>query len=239
MSDVDAYPAILEQLLRARGLDATLLNAGVPGYSLDQTYRAVLERWLPLAPDLVIVGVHCSDVSYDADMSLYDVVDGRLTEIPTATSWVLLQGRIEQSLPRPLRKLKAVQYLLGGLERADPFGRMPAAARGDVGAWMRGKIALEIADLGARGRRGGFAVLGVVMPCKQDLVGGDGTIYGDLAGRLDAAGIRWIDAGRAMRERGVAGRDVFFARDWHLNAAGNRLLAATVADAVPAALAAR
>jgi hypothetical protein len=35
-----------------------------------------------------------------------------------------------------------------------------------------------------------------------------------------------------MRERGVAGLEVFFARDWHLDAGGNRLLAAILADAV-------
>ena len=94
MADGETYPAVLQSLLRASGRDATVLNAGRPGYGMDQTYRAILERWLALEPDLIVVGVHCSDVGYDADMSLYDLDGDVLVEIPTETSWVLLQGRI-------------------------------------------------------------------------------------------------------------------------------------------------
>ncbi|MEW6271766.1 MAG: hypothetical protein AB1689_20990 [Thermodesulfobacteriota bacterium] len=232
MSDADAYPAVLQTLLRARGLAATVLNAGQPGYGSDQTYRGIVERWLALAPDVVLFGIHCSDVGYDADMSLYDLDGGRLVELPTWSSWVLLQGRVLGALPRPLRKLRSVQALLGTLERADPFGRLPYRDEPELGAWLRAKIAVQLEDLTRRGRDGGFAVLAVVMPCKQDLVGGDRAIYGDLVDRLDGAGVRRVDVGAEMRARGVAGRDVFFARDWHLDARGNRLLAEIVAAAI-------
>lgn len=232
MSDDATYPAVLQTILHAHGVDATVLNAGRPGYGLDQTYRAIVERWLALAPDLVLVGIHCSDVGYDADMSLYDLDAGHLVEIPTDTSWVSLQGHVLQALPKPIRKLKSVQLLLGTLARSDPFGRLPRDAQANVGDWLRRKIVVELTDLSARGRQAGFGVVAVIMPCKQDLVEGDRGVYGNLPRMLEEAGVRSLDAGRVMRERGVAGRDVFFARDWHLDAGGNRLLAAIVADAV-------
>src|SRR5690606_22365484 len=83
MPDDGTYPALLQTELGARGLAATVLNAGVPGYGSDQTYRALVERWLALSPDVVLFGIHCSDVGYDADMSLYDLEAGRLVELPT------------------------------------------------------------------------------------------------------------------------------------------------------------
>lgn len=39
------------------------MNAGVPGYSTDQAYGFAVRDGLRLAPDLVLAGVHCSDVS--------------------------------------------------------------------------------------------------------------------------------------------------------------------------------
>jgi len=233
MSDERAYPAVLQSLLRARGVDATVLNAGTPGYSFDQAYRAVLERWLALEPDAVVAGVHCSDVGHDADMSLYELEgDGRLVEIPTGGSWVLLQGRVLHALPRPLAKLASVRLLAGGLQRADPFGRVPHDAQPAVGTWLRRKIVAELEDLARRGRERGFAVLAVVMPCKPDLVEGDRKVYGGLAEQIAASGVPWVDAGAALRARGVRGEDVFFARDSHLDEDGNRLLADVVADAL-------
>jgi hypothetical protein len=134
-----------------------------------------------------------------------------------------------------VRKLKSVQAAIGALERSDPFRRLPYDSEREIGAWLSRKLVAQLEDLARRGRDAGFAVIAVVMPCKQDLVEGDRAIYGDLAERLAAAGLAHVDAGRVMRERGVAGGEVFFARDWHLNADGNRMLAAIVAEAILAA----
>src|SRR5207344_2701442 len=78
VQDAETYPAVLEALLRERGHDVSVLNAGVPGYSTDQSYAYFLGAGLDLEPDVVIVGIHCSDVSDNYESPLYDVANGGL-----------------------------------------------------------------------------------------------------------------------------------------------------------------
>lgn len=51
----DAWPARLEELLRAEGLDVDVVNAGVPGWVSRETLIGLRERVLPVQPDLVVV----------------------------------------------------------------------------------------------------------------------------------------------------------------------------------------
>lgn len=50
-----AYPAILENLLRQRGVDVEVVNAGVPGWTSRESRLNFERRIEPLDPDLVIV----------------------------------------------------------------------------------------------------------------------------------------------------------------------------------------
>ncbi|HET9209341.1 MAG TPA: GDSL-type esterase/lipase family protein [Thermoanaerobaculia bacterium] len=62
----ETYPARLQEILRARGIRAEVLNAGAPGYGVpDET--AWYERWgKPLAPDVVLVTVFIGNDLQDA-----------------------------------------------------------------------------------------------------------------------------------------------------------------------------
>lgn len=61
-----AWPAQLERLLNERhGERFQVINAGVPGYSTDQSAINLRERVLPLDPDLVIVYHGNNDMAHD------------------------------------------------------------------------------------------------------------------------------------------------------------------------------
>ncbi|MFL6232768.1 MAG: SGNH/GDSL hydrolase family protein, partial [Thermoanaerobaculia bacterium] len=62
----ETYPARLQEVLRARGVRAEVLNAGAPGYGVpDET--AWFERWgKPLAPDVILVTVFVGNDLQDA-----------------------------------------------------------------------------------------------------------------------------------------------------------------------------
>lgn len=51
----EAWPAQLEALLSERGIDAEVVNAGVPGWVSLETRIGFEERVAPLAPDVVVV----------------------------------------------------------------------------------------------------------------------------------------------------------------------------------------
>ncbi|MCZ6675152.1 MAG: GDSL-type esterase/lipase family protein [Verrucomicrobia bacterium] len=50
-----AYPAFLEELLREEGIEAEVINAGVPGWTSRESRINFELRVLPLDPDLVII----------------------------------------------------------------------------------------------------------------------------------------------------------------------------------------
>ena len=75
----DALPAQLQHALVARGADAQVWNAGVPGYNLVQSVRA-LEYWLPrLRPTVVVLGVLENDLHNVDGPDLVVRDDGTLT----------------------------------------------------------------------------------------------------------------------------------------------------------------
>jgi lysophospholipase L1-like esterase len=57
----EIYTARLEQALRERGISAEVINAGVQGYSTDQSLL-LMQRWIPVyRPDLVLYGSTLND----------------------------------------------------------------------------------------------------------------------------------------------------------------------------------
>ena len=63
----DSFPSVLERMLsvRYRNRKITVINAGMPGYSLSQSYYLFEEEGLRYHPDLVIVGSHKWSISSD------------------------------------------------------------------------------------------------------------------------------------------------------------------------------
>jgi lysophospholipase L1-like esterase len=64
--EAETYPARLQQILRARGVQAEVLNAGAPGFGVPDEV-AWYERWgRPLQPDVVVLAVFVANDLQDA-----------------------------------------------------------------------------------------------------------------------------------------------------------------------------
>ncbi len=233
VQDDETYPALVGTLLRARGHDVQVLNAGVPGYSTDQAYTWALRDGLALAPDLVLVGVHCSDVSDNYESSLYDVVDDiagdRLVRRAAARTRMYRLGSLVGLIPSAVRESRVFDLLVASIEWHDAPAARPAVA--DLDAWSYRKIRLAVGDLARRARARDAAVAVVLMPCKKALVAATPDPYGPLARDLAADGVPVLASSAAIAERTDAGlHALFFRDDPHLNRDGYRQLARAVAD---------
>jgi hypothetical protein len=221
VQDAESYPAVLEALLRARGHDISVLNAGVPGYNTDQSYTYFTRVGIGLEPDVVLLGVHCSDISDNYESPLYDVADGRLVARGARATRLYRFGTVLRSMPNRVQQSRMFALTLSAFEAYHPKSTPPAVA--DLAAWSRDKIRLEVEDIVARGRASGMVAAVVLMPCKNGV-----EPYGDLVSRLSGSGAALLDATTAMRREEADVPSLFFHTDPHLTAAGNHVLAAVV-----------
>ncbi len=59
----ESYPAVLEDQLQDGGIQAEVLNFGVPGHSTPQSVALAQARVTPLKPDVVLLSVFANDLS--------------------------------------------------------------------------------------------------------------------------------------------------------------------------------
>jgi hypothetical protein len=230
VEDDQTYPAVLERLLRERGRDARVLNAGVPGYSTDQEYTYVVRDGLALAPDLLLLGVHCSDVSDNYESSLFDVTDGRLVRRGAGSTRMYQLGSVVGAIPSWVRRTRTFDLLVATFDWHDPTPARPAVA--DLDAWSYEKMRLEITELAMRAGARDTRLAVVLMPCKKMLDPGAPDPYGPLAANLAAAGVPVLTSMPALRATAPDVAALFFRADPHLNARGDRELAGAIADFV-------
>lgn len=58
----EAWPAVLEAVLRARGYSVRVDNGGLQGHTITQERAEVLSRWAPLRPNIIVVGRSSNDL---------------------------------------------------------------------------------------------------------------------------------------------------------------------------------
>lgn len=227
VQDDESYPAVLERLLRARSYDVRVLNAGVPGYSTDQEYTYLVRDGLALAPDLVLLGVHCSDVSDNYESSLYDVADGRLVRRGAGSTRMYQLGSVVGMIPPWVRRSRTFELVVAAFDWHDSATTRPAVA--DLDAWSYEKMRLEVSDLWTRTAGVGARLAVVLMPCKKALDAAAPDPYGPLARDFGAAGVPVLESAPALRRASPDLTPLFFRADPHLNPRGNRELATAIA----------
>jgi hypothetical protein len=227
VQDGETYPAVLGKLLRERGHDVRVLNAGVPGYSTDQEYTYVLRDGLKLAPDLVLLGVHCSDVSDNYEVSLYDVADGRLVRRGADSTRMYQLGSVVGLIPPWVRRSRTFELLVAAFEWHDAARERPAVA--DLDAWSYEKMRLEVTDMRTRAAAVGTRLAVVLMPCKKALGTDAPDPYGPLARDLSLAGVPLRESAPVLRRTSPDLTALFFRDDPHLSSRGDRELAAVIA----------
>ena len=250
-----AYPQTLEGLLA--GTAGTeryeVINAGVPGYNLDQAY-ALLRRLLAgtpaLSPDWVIVAFEPKDLG--ASNVLFTLTDGALTQVPGWHNWIYLQLRLRSDVPEFLKWTRLYQFAVGRVAGSDPFRVIPDGELDSQIRWQIDKIERILEQTVELGRRHGFELVILNYPDRTALLGDgdyrdvryfqlDIKVLGDGANEhmarvravFDRSGAHVIDALGAFRDRGFSREEIdslYLGEDPHMSALGNRELAQLLRD---------
>ena len=115
VEDGETWPAQLEGLLRRAGVDADVINAGVPGYTAFQGKRFLETRGLALDPDLVLVSFGFNDI--DRGMPSSDAETARMLAV--------VQWRSMLTQSRLVWGMKLLLDRIPGLRPAGPQGERP------------------------------------------------------------------------------------------------------------------
>jgi lysophospholipase L1-like esterase len=98
VEDDATWPAQLERALRTQGIDAEVVNAGVPGYSAFQGMRFLETRGLSLEPDVVVVTFGFNDADEGMPQSDYETA-ALLARRGGAGAW-LARSRLADAIRR-------------------------------------------------------------------------------------------------------------------------------------------
>jgi lysophospholipase L1-like esterase len=132
--NAEAWPARLEEHLNQRyPQDFQVLNAGIPGYTLQDELAYLRDKGLALAPDLVVIGVYTNDIfDYDGRIRAVlsrDAVLASARPLPvdtTLSGWMAQNSALYGTL-REISLARDDQRVASALEPfAVQFGDMQA-----------------------------------------------------------------------------------------------------------------
>lgn len=167
----ESYPKALEHLLKSNGkANVEVINAGVPGYGPDQEYKLFTERLVKLNPDLLLVVLGYSDITWDnIQKSLFTIKNGQLVPLDARKHWLYIQGVLFQSAPDWLKQSYLFDYMLTSLEGRDLFGLNPKLKEEGLWEWSSDKVVKEMVNLDRLGREKGFRLIVVIHPISSRL----------------------------------------------------------------------
>jgi lysophospholipase L1-like esterase len=217
----ESFPNQLEAIFAESGRRIDVINAGVKGYGTDNAHRFYTHRLEPLdlGIDLLIFAIYHNDLHDNIGQALYTIEDGALVPLDATKNWIHAMGSVDGALPDFIRHRRLYGLVMSRLVGRDLYGTWPDLDRAGLVDWSARKAALEIFDLERRGEAAGFRVLVLAIPYRD----GKPDFYQWLA-PLRERGVWILDASRDpiwQREK----QTLFFQRDSHMTAAGNRRLA--------------
>jgi lysophospholipase L1-like esterase len=255
----ETYPARLQEILRARGLRAEVLNAGAPGYGVpDETVW--FARWgKPLAPDVVLVTVFIGNDLQDAAPGnpKVAVVDGALVAPGerghSLSRWLYYHSHLFVLLKSssPGGALRRLAGRPEPLETRELRAEIDLYAKGAPSPMVAGgAAATEAAVAGLVAEAGDARILAVLIP---SLVQVDPRRWDANLKRfaLDPArydrdrpnaifralfarhGVPVLDLTPTFASAIARGERIYYPIDQHLTPAGYRLTARQVAAALP------
>jgi lysophospholipase L1-like esterase len=223
----EAWPAVLESLLRARGYHLRVDNGGMSGHSILQERIAALGRWRALRPTIVIVQHTANDLMDLATAEAH----GCNPSSPVPSTF----HPANQSMLRELRLFRIAQEfdvrleVLSGVAGAmgHPMGSVEPQECERLSADYAA-AALALAD--GVGSSGGHFLLALwegffcASPNPPDM----SAVAASLHQRLDDAGAAFLDASEVLAIQGSNLLPI----DAHPSALGHRLFAERVAAAL-------
>ena len=182
--DRDVFPAVLERLLRERGVPAEVLNFAVSGYNTQQEVETLRDKGLAYRPDVVVLA-YCLNDSEGKESDILKVLRGQ-----AAGRAVPARARLDPILGRSaLYRFLRFRVLA---PREDP-GRLALLSR-DL-------VEVSLHELGRLARSHGFRTVVAVFPLFGDLERYPHTAYHDtLKGIAAEAGLGHLDLLPALRE---------------------------------------
>lgn len=161
-----AYPSILENLLNNQKIkrQVEIINAAIPGYSPDQQYRQIVERIIPLSPDLIIWNLISYDIldSIQNVPALYDLrKNNDLVYLDARLNWYYLQNYLFVNTPQFIKNFYTFDFLVRNLRELSKLSRKSTS-------WAQKKILAQIDSVVKMGHAQGFNLLVVRLPVKED-----------------------------------------------------------------------
>ncbi len=142
-----SYPAQLENELSERGIQANVVNMGIPGQNTSELRRALPELLERYDPDIVLVLICANNDWNRTDLLWSDLQDGKLE--PGSRTWLL---KAWYKISGSLRTIQLVRYLIyNNVMEFDPNEKEPDRhgrvhfhhSRFGTDDWQRGP---ELAD---------------------------------------------------------------------------------------------
>jgi len=119
MNDDQTFPYITQTELRKTGNNTDIVNAGVPGYGLDQTFLYIQEVIKTYHPQTIVWNINTNDIGDSNDACLFASVGGRMTRLPTWLQTLYLQGLVVRKAPSFVRNSYLVNLYLRFLQHGD------------------------------------------------------------------------------------------------------------------------
>jgi lysophospholipase L1-like esterase len=211
----DAFPALLEQILRAEGLPVEVLNFGVTGYNTEQEVETLRDRALAFAPDLVLMA-YCHNDRRPPDPRIVQALreaGGKRRLLPQAEAERLL---VHSALYRFLR------YAVLEARREEAAETGP----GDT-------VEPSLRELARLSRQEGFEVLLAVFPYLPRYYDREHAREHDRLERLSRElGFHPLDLRPVFNECHAGGADKLRFDRYHPTRPGHRCAAEAMASAV-------
>ncbi len=246
----DTLSQLLAERMRAEGRDVQVINAGTEGYSTDQEVIWLLNEGAKYKPDVVVLQMFENDIFWNSQGNYLRYAKPKLrADLPPKLALRGLNPLIDPGKEPWLERNTALGNLLGGLVSSPTVpmldGPRPLPAEWGVrirdvetDGWAETKLALRAfravaEDIGAK-------PLVVVIPEKAQIDPASRTAiaqaigdpaydpdrpYRGMVAAAKEAGLPVVEPKEAMIAAAEGGeRQLYFGRDWHTNAIGNRVL---------------
>ncbi|HEY8514244.1 MAG TPA: DUF5989 family protein [Candidatus Binatia bacterium] len=246
----DTLSELLEARMRAEGRNVQVINGGTEGYSTDQEVLWLAREGVKYKPDVVVLQMYENDIFWNGQDRYLRYPKPKLrTDLPPEEALRSLAPLEDPGQEPWLERKTALGNLLGNLGKGPEIPMLegprplpaewgPRIRKSDADGWPETELALRafraVADeIGAK-------PLVMVIPDKAQVdpnarqaiaeVIGDPAYdpdrpYRGMVAAAEAAGLPVVDTLPAMVAASQGGaQQLYFARDWHTNGLGNRVL---------------
>lgn len=246
-------PALLAAGLEARGLDGEVLNLAVTGYDITQEVAALEARLPRLRPDLVILqycmndaGIHTVNLEFTSTLEGLERVGWLGLR---AVQWLVLfdDARLrsnaarDRNSPEVFRREFAHLIAPIAAEERELRARMASVSARWPSSWYAesariGRLRHAFEWLAALAKPGDFELLAVVLPVLETDRGEfiHAAAEDLVSAELQRAGIPEVDVRNAFHRMGLQTLRLAPDDSIHPNAAGHRLLALALLEALAA-----